>query len=300
MMKTLITGAAGFTGRYLATLLASRGHEVHGLVYQAPASPVAELTGVYVGDLVDPAVSARVVAAVRPDYVVHLAAVSHVAQGDIDEMYRSNIVGTRHLLQALALSDHAPKSVLLASSANVYGNALTEVIDERSPFLPANDYGVTKVAAEFVASIYRPRLPIIVVRPFNYTGVGQSDGFLIPKIVSHARARAPEIELGNLDVARDFSDVRTVVQAYTHLLDAPAAIGETFNISSGQSVSLRTLIEMVGRISGHAMNVRVNPAFVRPNELRTLCGSAQKLKEAIGFVPQIPLEETLRWMLTAP
>ena len=299
MTRTLITGAAGFTGRYLTKLLAARGHEVHGLVYQPPALPVAELTKVHVGDLVDPSVSAQVVAAVRPDHVVHLAAISHVAHGDIDEMYRSNIVGTRHLLQALAHSDHLPQSVLLASSANVYGNALIEVIDEQSPMLPANDYGVTKVAMEFVASIFRPSLPIIVVRPFNYTGVGQSADFLIPKIISHARNAKAEIELGNLEVARDFSDVRTVVEAYARLLADPTAIGETFNVSSGQAVSLKSLIDMVARISGHSMKVRVNPAFLRANELRTLCGSPVKLHKSIGPLPHIPLEETLRWMLTA-
>ena len=127
----------------------------------------------------------------------------------------------------------------------------------------------------------------------------QSADFLIPKIISHARNAKAEIELGNLEVARDFSDVRTVVEAYARLLADPTAIGETFNVSSGQAVSLKSLIDMVARISGHSMKVRVNPAFLRANELRTLCGSPVKLHKSIGPLPHIPLEETLRWMLTA-
>jgi nucleoside-diphosphate-sugar epimerase len=105
------------------------------------------------------------------------------------------------------------------------------------------------------------------------------------------------IELVNLDVARDFSDVRTVAAAYAKLLTEPAAIGETFNICSGRAVSLREVVEMVSELSGHPLEVRVNPAFVRANEVRTLCGSPDKLEKVIGPLDSIPLRQTLGWML---
>ena len=229
--------------------------------------------------------------------MVHLAAIAFVGHDDIEEMYRSNVVGTRQLLNVLSEMVEAPKSVLIASSANVYGNAREGMLDETMLPAPANDYGVTKVAVEHLGRIYGTELPLITVRPFNYTGRGQSSEFLIPKIVEHTRRRAPSIELGNLDVARDFSDVRTVVEAYAQLLDAPRAIGETFNICSGRAVSLGEILEMIRAITGHCFDVRVNPALVRANEVRTLSGNAAKLESVLGALDRIPLEDTLRWML---
>ncbi|WP_247646423.1 NAD-dependent epimerase/dehydratase family protein [Deefgea sp. CFH1-16] len=112
-----------------------------------------------------------------------------VAHGDVDAIYRSNVVGTRNLLQAIKLAKHRPRAVLLASSANIYGNTDIDCIAESTPPAPANDYAVSKIAMEYVAKLYADDLPLIIVRPFNYTGVGQAPQFLLPKIVGHfARA----------------------------------------------------------------------------------------------------------------
>jgi GDP-6-deoxy-D-talose 4-dehydrogenase len=297
MTRTLVTGAAGFTGQYVSRMLAELGHEVHGLVHALEQEPVAGVAQVHQADLADLQSMERIVCEVRPDHVIHLAAVSFVAHGDVDEIYRTNVVGTRQVLEALSKVAGSITSVLVASSANIYGNSREGVLDESVPPAPANDYGVSKVAMEYVARLYMARLPIVVVRPFNYTGRGQSESFLLPKIVAHARRKAPVIELGNLDVARDFSDVRTVAETYVKLLTANDATGETFNICSGRAVSLRSVLDIVGRISGHPMEVKVNPEFVRANEVRSLCGSSAKLRGVIEGIDAIPLEETLTWML---
>lgn len=295
--RTLITGIAGFTGRYLASLLTERGHEVHGVVHHIPSKPVVDAAAIHLADLSSRSAIARVVEDVQPDHVAHLAAIAFVGHDDIQDMYRSNIVGTRQLLDSLAMLRCRPRSVIVASSANVYGNARAGILDEDMPLAPVNDYGVSKLAAEYVAQVYASRLPLIVVRPFNYTGRGQSEHFLIPKIIAHARRRAPVIELGNLDVARDFSDVRSIVDSYARLLGAGEAIGGTFNICTGRAVSLGELLEMVSATTGHRMEVRVNPAFVRSDEVKTLAGSATRLEGIIGKLVDIPLPETLRWML---
>ena len=296
MTRTLVTGAAGFTGRYVADALAQHGHDVHGLVHCHEPGPVAGFEHTHGADLADLDSVRKIVAEVRPDHVIHLAAIAFVAHGDVEQMYRTNIVGTRQLLEALA-DTFTPSSVLLASSANVYGNAREGVLDETVPPAPANDYGVSKLAMEHVAKLYASRLPITVVRPFNYTGRGQDPNFLLPKIVAHARERVPVIQLGNLDIARDFSDVRTVAAAYAKLLTEPAAIGETYNISSGKAVSLRSVLEIVSDLSGHPLQVTVNPDLVRANEVRSLCGSAAKLESVIGPLDAITLRQTLDWML---
>ena len=300
MRKILVTGADGFTGRYLAAELQRAGYEVHGLVHKPVASgKVPGVSALHLADLSDAARLAAVVNEVQPDKVAHLAAIAFVAHGDIEAIYRTNLVGTRHLLEALAQSNAPLDAVLLASSANVYGNSVGGVLDENTPPAPANDYAVSKLAMEYAARLYAGRLPLIMARPFNYTGVGQAESFLIPKIVNHVRRRAPLIELGNLDVARDFSDVRNVVQLYRRLLEAPAAVGQTLNVCSGQAWSLNDVLAMVREISGHDFEVRVNPAFVRQNEVKTLLGSRARLDAVVGEVPEIALRDTLRWMLEA-
>lgn len=292
-MKALITGVAGFTGQYLCKTLSEAGYEIHGLAHEAGKLPYVFNT--YQADLCDSASLKQVVSEVQPDVVAHLAAISFVAHGNAEEIYQTNMIGTRNLLEALVGSNC--RSVLLASSANVYGNATGGVLTEATSPAPANDYAVSKLAMEYVAKLYADRLPLVMARPFNYTGVGQSDSFLLPKIVNRVRQKASVIELGNLDVERDFSDVRMVVQYYKRLLETTTAIGNTFNVCSGVAYSLRDVLNMVRDISGNDFDVKVNPAFVRANEVKTLLGSNQRLINTVGQIEQIPLRETLRWML---
>lgn len=299
MKRVLVTGAAGFTGPYVGEVLGRGGHEVHGVVQPASGAMPAGFARLHDADLTDANAVARIISEVEPHQVVHLAAVAYVAHSDVGEMYRTNIIGTRNLLEALAAQAHGPDCVLIASSANVYGNHHDGIMRESMPPDPVNDYSVSKVAAEMVAGLYRSRLPICIVRPFNYTGVGQSTSFLIPKIVEHVRSDAKSIRLGNLEVARDYSDVRFVANAYGGLLDCPDAVGRTVNVSSGRAYRIAEILEMVERISGRELKVEVDPALVRDNEVRSLWGDSSLLDELIGPAGRIPLEETLRWMLEA-
>lgn len=297
MARILITGANGFTGQHLLPRLAQDGHELYGLVHAHTGAADPLYKQVYEADLRDLEQLERIVSDVGPERVVHLAAIAFVAHGDAAELYSTNILGTRNLLHALETAPERPEAVLLASSANIYGNRREGVLDEELNPAPANDYGVTKVACETLAGVYAERLPIITVRPFNYTGVGQEEHFLIPKIVAHARARRPVIELGNIDVARDFSDVRFVVDSYARLMDNKDAVGRVFNVCSGEARSLREVVAMVEALSGHSMEVRVNPDFVRADEVKTLCGSNSRLESTIGPLTMPPMEETISWML---
>ncbi len=289
--RALITGIHGFTGRYMAAELKAQGCEVIGIGRQP-----SEEAGYYQVDLADTAALQKLLAEIQPDIVVHLAAVAFVGHGVADAFYQVNLIGTRNLLEAIDACGKTPDCVLIASSANVYGNASEGSLDETTPASPANDYAVSKLAMEHMANLWQARLPLIIARPFNYTGVGQDENFLLPKIVAHFLRKADRIELGNLDVWRDFSDVRAVVSAYRGLLEVQP-LGQTINVSSGVTHSLREVIDMCSEITGHEIITEVNPAFVRENEVKTLCGDNSRLR---GLVPEWqtpPLKETLRWML---
>lgn len=289
--RVLITGASGFTGRYLAQQLTDAGCRILTLGSHSPSGAASSV------DLLDRKSLREALQDLQPELVVHLAAISFVAHGDADEIYRVNVVGTRNLLEALADLPEVPSHVLLASSANVYGN-VGGVLAEGSPLSPQNDYAVSKMAMEAMASLWKSRLPLTIVRPFNYTGVGQAERFLIPKIVSHFRNRASVIELGNIDVSRDFYDVRCVASIYAQLLSLPAS-GEVYNVCSSAEWSLQQVLDALREMSGHAIEVRINPDFVRRNEVKSLRGSNRKLEAALGGLPEFDFVSTLRWMYEA-
>ena len=215
---------------------------------------------------------------------------------NVGEIYETNIMGTRNLLEALAKNNTKIRSIVLASSATIYGNMGGRPIDEMTVPAPANDYAVSKLAMEFLAKTYLDKLPITLIRPFNYTGRGQSEGFVIPKIVKHFKQHAPFIELGNIDVVREFSDVRRVATAYARLLSFSGK-GEIYNICSGVGMSLREIISVAEGLTGYHPEIRKNAAFVRNNEVEVLIGSCAKIETALGTLPNYSITETLSWML---
>ena len=294
-VRTLVTGASGFTGRYLVENLAGRGHTVIETFAGHDEPETATRLRL---DITSPENCRHVMEIVRPDYIVHLAAISFVGHDDPLDFYRVNVIGTLNLLEACAATGHTPRKVLIASSANVYGNVTSDAIDESFPLTPVNHYAASKAAMETMVHTWFERLPILIARPFNYTGRGQASNFLVPKIVEHFARREPSIELGNLDVARDFSDVRYVARAYEALLTSDAA-GETVNVCTGTPYTLREILSAASDMTGHKLQVHVNPAFVRQTDVKVLAGSPAKLRSLVPEVQAIPFMDTLRWMLAA-
>ena len=281
-MRILLTGSAGFTGHYFRACAEAAGHEVLPLI----------------ADLTDKTAVAAEVAHTAPDAVVHLAAIAFVGHADDAAFYAVNVVGSMNLLDALVALPRKPRRVLLASSANVYGNCDRSPISEEQAPAPVNHYAMSKLAMEYMARTCSDSLPLVLVRPFNYTGPGQSPSFLIPKLVDHFVRRAADIELGNLHVEREFNDVRMVCDAYLALLQKGVP-GEVYNVCSGQPHALGSVIAALEELTGHHLQVRVNPAFVRANEVHRLCGSPEKLLACTGSLPVHALRDTLSAMLEA-
>jgi nucleoside-diphosphate-sugar epimerase len=288
--RALITGLSGFTGRYMAAELRAIGYQIWGI--GEPSTEGLSLKA----DLTDLGSLQAAIAEIKPQVVVHLAGIAFVGHSQPSAFYEVNLIGTRNLLQALEPFAEQIECILLASSANVYGNAQEGLIAETQLPNPSNDYAVSKLAMEFMAKTWIPRLPIVIARPFNYTGIGQTDNFLIPKIVSHFLRQEQSISLGNLEVWREFNDVRDVVSAYRELiLNKP--LGKTFNVCSGNLISLREVMALATQITGHQIEINVNPAFVRANEVTRLGGDCNELKKFITNWQPRPLSDTLAWML---
>lgn len=267
--KVFITGIKGFTGRYLEDYLSFKGFIVFGTTFTEPKAK-----NHFYCDILDKDSLLDVLSKVKPNYVIHLAAISFVASENIQKIYDVNILGTLNLLEAIEKLDFIPKKILIASSAAVYGNVEGELLESDCP-QPVNHYGNSKLVMENMVKQYFNKLNIILVRPFNYTGVGQESHFLIPKIIAHYKNHKTEIELGNIDVYREFNDVNFVVRCYTKLLVSEAK-SEIVNVSTGNALNIKEILTIMKGIAGYEIIVNINPKFVRKNEIKLLKGSAKK------------------------
>lgn len=278
-MRVAITGADGFTGRYVTAELDRRA-----VAWTAIACDLREAGHVE-----------EHVRSTPFTHLIHLAGIAYANSDDWMSYYRVNHLGAFGLLDAAAR--HRPGArCLIASSAQVYGFPEVELIGEDHPCRPYGHYGASKLAMEVSASLLQGPLDILVTRPFNYTGVGQEDRFLIPKLVKLFRERAPVVELGNTAIARDFSDVRMVSRLYCDLLLSTPANG-ALNICTGKMLPLDSIIDRLREMTGHDPEIRVNPEFVRASDPLAFGGDPARLERAVGYTVDVDFGETLAWML---
>ena len=286
----LITGGDGFTGIKLSEYLVSRGYNVVRTVHHEHEGSKAVKC-----DIRDLASVEKMVAQTRPDFVFHLAGISFVAEKNASLIYDVNVIGSENILLALAGQDYSPKKVIMASSANVYGNLSAEILDETMCPAPVSHYAVSKFGMERIAANYFDKMDIILTRPFNYTGPGHGENFLVPKIVRHFHEKKSEVELGNMDVFREINDIRDVVKIYYQLMTSDAR-SKTVNICSGRDICLGDIIEKMNELAGYNIRVNINPDFVRKNEVKRLLGSTRLLAEIIDLQIEYDINDTLKSM----
>ncbi len=292
-MRALITGGKGFVGQWLAAHLKDAGDEV---VVVDVETDVAD--GVALG---------RVVAEAAPHAVYHLAALTHVGESweHPSQVLRVNVLGTAELLAA-ARALPEPATVLVVSSAEVYGVVTPEQLPlgEAAPTAPATPYAASKLAAEAVAlQAWRGyRQPVILVRPFNHIGPGQSPNFAVPalakRIVEARRSGARSLRVGTLTTRRDFTDVRDVVVAYRRLIEVGSA-GTIYNVCSGRDVAIAEVARHLLDLAQADLELVTDPELVRPVDVPVLRGDAGRLHAATGWTPTIPLATTLADVLAS-
>ncbi len=292
-MKVVITGGRGFVGGHLAAAAIAAGDEVVTL----DRSDV---------DVADPVALRARFLEIRPRVVFHLAALSHVGESwnDPDAVERVNVGGTVAALEAADAAGAA--AIVVVGSAEEYGRVRPDEVPlrETRPVAPASPYGASKAEAtrraiEFAATT---AMRVVIARPFNHTGPGQSTKFLIPALAARIRAAGREgtgeIAVGNLDPIRDIGDVRDVVRAYRLLADQGGS-GEVYNVCAGVGVSVREIAERLVAADGHELELRVDESLVRPVDVPVLIGDHTKLSAATGWQPEHDLATTLRDVLAA-
>ncbi len=289
--KIFITGINGFTGKHLEAYLVKNNYIVFGTVLGNSLRK-----NHFCCDILDENQLFEILNQIKPTYVVHLAAISFVASKNQQNMYNVNIFGTLNLINAIERLDYKPKKILIASSAAIYGNIEGELNEQMCP-APVNHYGNSKLVMENMLKSYFINQNIIITRPFNYTGLEQESHFLIPKIISHYKQKKDIIELGNIDVFREFNNVDYVIKCYIELLFSDYK-SEVVNVCTGNELSINNILDKISLIAGYRIQVKVNPDFVRKNEVKILKGSVDKLHRMIGdFTEDYRIERTLEEML---
>ncbi len=302
--RVLVTGGRGFVGTHLETELRRGGHTV---TLTTRGEAPSDREGSSWRELVLPDVDAarEVISETKPGAIVHLAAVSHVSEAESAPLaaWRTNVDGTRALFDALAEAD--PERicrVVLASTAHVYDIRGDAPIDESAPLGPRTVYGNTKLGAELIARCVAgsPRQewrPLVVFRSFNQVGPGQSPRFALSSFARQiARAEAdlqePVVETGDLDVARDFIDVRDVCRAYGLAVEGAVPSG-TYNVASGRAVVLREALDMMLSHARTPVTTRMSLGLRRSRDVPVMTGSAAELERVCGWRPEIPLDRTV-------
>ena len=303
--KVLITGISGFVGSHLVELLLDRNYEIAGLdiVDDIEERTIPRDIKIYSCDLRDEQEVNQVINSFLPDLIFHLAAQTSVKLSfeNPADTFSINVNGSLNIFEAVSKLETPPK-MLFISSSEIYGQLKPEQIPvtEETPLMPVNPYGVSKAAVDLMAYQYFKvyNLPVYWVRAFSHAGPGQRTvAVLSDWAFQTARIElgisAPEIKVGNIEVNRDYTDVRDTVRAYVALIEKGSP-GQPYNTCSGKGYRLSELLDIIVSLSSKKIKIVSDPSRLRPVDIPILIGSPEKLKKDTGWQPKIKIEQTLK------
>jgi len=307
-LKVFISGATGFVGHHLIDLLSSPEYEIYGTSFPDNPEKDDRYRGKNISYL-DIRSEEKVLDAIKttqPDWIFHLAAVSNVRHSweKKRETLETNLMGTFYLFEGLRKFASQAK-ILFISSSDVYGilSPTEKALKEEDSFHVVNPYAFTKVSGEILSKFYAEieNLDIVIARSFPHTGPGQSPDFVCSDWASQIAQiekglAKPVIDVGNLSVKRDFTDVRDVVRAYAFLMEKGRR-GEIYNVCSGKAVPLREILDLLFSFSSQKIDVHIDSSKLRKADIPLLLGENQKIKEETSWEPEVPLEQSLHDLL---
>lgn len=299
MKKVLIFGINGFVGKYLSKEFLDNGYEVVGSSRMGQY-PLKDLSASYVCDILDSDQVKNVISETAPDIIVNLAGRSSV--GISWRIPRNtvevNVCGSLNILEAIRTCDMDCKVQLIGSSEE-YDEAKV-LLNESMPLKATNPYGISKMMLEHFAEIYRQHygMKVYFVRAFNHTGIGQTDTFVIPSWCRQAAAislsgRDGKMTVGNLEIIRDFSDVRDVVRAYRLIVESNKP-EEVFNVGSGRALSLKEIIDYIRELSKQSIQLEMDTKLIRPIENSVICCDHSKITRMLGWEPEYDIFDTIK------
>ncbi len=297
MKKVLIFGIGGFVGAYLAQELQTHGYEVHGSDLHAK---MIGSVSVIAADLLNAEAVGKIVCVIKPDVIINLAAVSSVGQswGMPQTTMQVNVIGALNILEAARKQKVKPKIVFIGSSEEYVIS--DRPMNEETPLDANNPYGISKITQERFATLYREQygLQIYCIRPFNHTGVGQRDSFVLPSFCKQVAeieksGRPGVIKAGNLAAKRDFSHVKDIVRAYRMILESKDDT-QIYNVGSGKACGLDELLDYIIKLSSQKITVEIDPARVRPVDNPVICCDYGKIKRNLGWEPELTVFDALQ------
>lgn len=294
--RVLITGASGFIGQFVLKEIVKHEDIDFFAIDTRKISDVSVEKQESVS-LLDKEKLMGIIKKYQPNVIIHLAAIALVTHDNVGEIYNVNVQGTENLLEAAQEYCDNGTRVILASTAGVYGNQEVEKYREDLPYNPANNYSYSKMITEYLGKRYKDNLEIVTIRPFNIIGVGQSENFLIPKLVEHFANKKEKLSVGNISSFRDYVDVEYCAEVILELIQREKIEFDVLNICSGIPTSGEMILQLLQEMTSFKPEIEISKNFVRKNEVWRMIGDTTRLSKFMNGKKSQSVKDILLKML---
>ena len=294
--RVLITGASGFIGQFVLKEML-KNEDIDFFAIDTRKIPNISIEKQELISLLDKEKLMEIIKRYKPNVIIHLAAIALVTHDNVGEIYNVNVQGTENLLEVTQEYCDKGTRVILASTAGVYGNQKVEKYKEDLPYNPANNYSYSKMITEYLGKRYKDDLEIVTIRPFNIIGVGQSENFLIPKLVEHFANRKEKLSVGNISSFRDYVDVEYCAEVILELIQREKIDFDVLNICSGIPTSGEMVLQLLQEMTSFKPEIEFSKNFVRKNEVWRMIGDTTRLSKFMNGKKSQSVKDILLKML---
>ena len=294
--RVLITGASGFIGQVVLKEML-KNEDIDFFAIDTRKIPNISIEKLELVSLLDKEKLMEIIKRYKPNIIIHLAAIALVTHDNVGEIYNVNVQGTENLLEVTQEYCDKGTRVILASTAGVYGNQNVDKYREDLSYNPANHYSYSKMITEYISKQYKEDLDIVTIRPFNIIGVGQSENFLIPKLVEHFANKKEKLSVGNISSFRDYVDVEYCAEVIMELISRKKLDFDILNICSGIPTNGEMIIQLLQEITDFKPEIEISSDFVRKNEVWRMIGDTTRLSKFMNGKKSQSVKDILVKML---